>query len=379
MKFRRHQDSGHDGSVCRPNGFAAQDQSTKCRFPRSALQTSPYDVRKTTKICTTCTYYREILTVRALQSSRTIEYYVLLSLRTIEKRKDWIWIGFQSGPAFCVRTIENHVLLSVRTIEKWLCLSLSLSVSLVVRFCESLSDLPSDLRFLSLFFFFSCLFFSEENFWIWFDCIDKRYRKQGKGKFSQGKGGTKTWTTVALDRVCVRVWRRHVWPCMCACICQESVYVKEKMCMHTAVRCWQLSKNKTMPWLNYGGGGGGLCKVESLKSAEKWQCSSVFKMESRKLPPCSTEAMVGRPKDRQRELRPDSKRRFFGDYNHARLEVSWITSTRGLLLRGYTGWSCRSPYSGPALCAFVAQGHTVAVWSAWTPFSWQPARLDFEH
>ena len=28
---------------------------------------------------------------------------------------------------------------------------------------------------------------------------------------------------------------------------------------------------------------------------------------------------------------------------------------------------------------FVAQGHTVAVWSAWTPFSWQPARLDFEH
>ena len=55
----------------------------------------------------------------------------------------------------------------------------------------------------------------------------------------------------------------------------------------------------------WGGGGGGLCKVESLKSAEKWQCSSVFKMESRKLPPCSTEAMVGRPKDRQRELRPD--------------------------------------------------------------------------
>ena len=45
--------------------------------------------------------------------------------------------------------------------------------------------------------------------------------------------------------------------------------------------------------------------MESLKSAEKWQCSSVFKMESRKLPPCSTEAMVGRPKDRQRELRPD--------------------------------------------------------------------------
>ena len=51
--------------------------------------------------------------------------------------------------------------------------------------------------------------------------------------------------------------------------------------------------------------GGGLCKKESLKLAEKWQCSSVFKMESRKLPPCSTEAMVGRPQDRQGELRPD--------------------------------------------------------------------------
>ena len=122
-KFRRHhchQDSGHDSLVCRPNGFAAQDQSSKCRFPRPALQTSPYDVRKTTNISTSCTYYREILTVRALRSSRTIEYYVQLSLRTIEKRKDWIWIGFQSGPAFFVRTIENYVQLSVRTIEKWL-------------------------------------------------------------------------------------------------------------------------------------------------------------------------------------------------------------------------------------------------------------------
>ena len=33
------------------------------------------------------------------------------------------------------------------------------------------------------------------------------------------------------------------------------------------------------------------------------------------------------------------KTKVFGDYNHARLEVSWITSTRGLLLRGYTGSS----------------------------------------
>ena len=39
----------------------------------------------------------------------------------------------------------------------------------------------------------------------------------------------------------------------------------------------------------------------------------------------------------------------FGDYNHARLEVSWITSTRGLLLRGYTGASrCNSVLVPPA-------------------------------
>ena len=89
-------------------------------FSAVCATTSPYDDRKTTKISTTCTYYREISTVRTLRSSRTIEYYVLLSLRTIEKRKDWIWMRFQSGPAFFVRTIENYVLLSVRTIEKWL-------------------------------------------------------------------------------------------------------------------------------------------------------------------------------------------------------------------------------------------------------------------
>ena len=98
-KFRRHHDSGHDSLVCRPNGFATQDQSRKCRFPRSALQTSPYNDRKNTKVSTTCTYHREILTMRALRSSRTIECQVLLSLRTIEKRKDWIWTGFRSGPA----------------------------------------------------------------------------------------------------------------------------------------------------------------------------------------------------------------------------------------------------------------------------------------
>ena len=34
--------------------------------------------------------YQEMLTLRALQSGRTTEYYVLLNLCTIEKRKDLI-------------------------------------------------------------------------------------------------------------------------------------------------------------------------------------------------------------------------------------------------------------------------------------------------
>ena len=85
---------------------------------------------------------------------------------------------------------------------------------------------------------------------------------------------------------------------------------KKKMCMHTAaVRCWQLSKKRLcFGWImGMGGGGGGTLQGGESKVSRKlkWQCSSVFKMESRELPPCSTEAMVGRPEDRQRELRPD--------------------------------------------------------------------------
>ena len=39
------------------------------------------------------------------------------------------------------------------------------------------------------------------------------------------------------------------------------------------------------------------------------------------------------------------KTKVFGDYNHARLEVSWITFTRGLLLRGYTGKRSWRPWA----------------------------------
>ena len=48
--------SGHDSSISHANSFAAIVESRKCRFLRSALQTSLYDVRITTKISTTCTY-----------------------------------------------------------------------------------------------------------------------------------------------------------------------------------------------------------------------------------------------------------------------------------------------------------------------------------
>ena len=54
---------------------------------------------------------------------------------------------------------------------------------------------------------------------------------ENRGKGNSAKEEQKPVTTVALDRVCVRAWLRHVWRCMRACICQENVYVKEKMCI----------------------------------------------------------------------------------------------------------------------------------------------------
>ena len=50
-------------------------QIEQMSFPRSALQTSPPDDRITTKICTTCTYYREILSLRTVRSGRTIFFF----------------------------------------------------------------------------------------------------------------------------------------------------------------------------------------------------------------------------------------------------------------------------------------------------------------
>ena len=48
------------------------------------------------------------------------------------------------------------------------------------------------------------------------------------------------------------------------------------------------------------------------------------------------------------------KTKVFGDYNHARLEVSWITSTRGLLLRGYTGSSYQEAHGRPGAAQTAA-------------------------
>ena len=48
----------------------------------------------------------------------------------------------------------------------------------------------------------------------------ERYSEQCEP--SKGIGGKKTHvSTVALDHVCVLVWRMHVQRCMCACICQK--------------------------------------------------------------------------------------------------------------------------------------------------------------
>ena len=59
------------------------------------------------------------------------------------------------------------------------------------------------------------------------------YIKQGKGKFSQGKGGTKTCHDSSIGS-CVRasVTEARVTMYVCVHVCQENVYVKEKMCMH---------------------------------------------------------------------------------------------------------------------------------------------------
>ena len=64
------------------------------------------------------------------------------------------------------------------------------------------------------------------------------------------------------------------------------------------------------------------------------------------------------------------KTKVFGDYNHARLEVSWITSTRGLLLRGYTG---STPPAFVIVCMpfFVTAGCQIAcsLWSCYQKYT----------
>ena len=49
----------------------------------------------------------------------------------------------------------------------------------------------------------------------------------------QGQMRINLVSTVALDHVCVHVWRRHVRQCACACLCQKNVYVKENIKVRT--------------------------------------------------------------------------------------------------------------------------------------------------
>ena len=111
-------------------------------------------------------------------------------------------------------------------------------LSLVSSVCRSLCTGKIELYIFFFFFFLPVSVVSSRS-------LDEvMTENRGKGNSAKGKEEQKPVTTVALDRVCVRAWLRHVWRCKCACICQENVYVKEKMCMHTAVRRWQLSKKR---------------------------------------------------------------------------------------------------------------------------------------
>ena len=70
-------------------------------------------------------------------------------------------------------------------------------------------------------------------------------QKTGEREIQQGKGGTKTCHDSSI-RSCVRasVTEARVTVYVCVHMRRECVYVKERMCMHTAVRCWRLNKKR---------------------------------------------------------------------------------------------------------------------------------------
>ena len=104
--FRREKKLRPIAQLSRTSDYDSSVSRKQLRPPRrieqmsfSVVCSTNFTVRRsyiTTKICTTCTYYGEILSLLAPRSGRIKENCVLLNLRTIEKRKDWIWIGFQS-------------------------------------------------------------------------------------------------------------------------------------------------------------------------------------------------------------------------------------------------------------------------------------------
>ena len=91
------QTSDFDRSVSRAISFAAQDESSKGRFSRPALQTLPYYVRKTTKISITCTYYQKFWAY-GVGVLLNIKYYGIYVLLIMRNGKTEFEKGFQSGP-----------------------------------------------------------------------------------------------------------------------------------------------------------------------------------------------------------------------------------------------------------------------------------------
>ena len=100
--------------------------------------------------------------------------------------------------------------------------------------------------------------------------IDKRYRKQGKGKFSQGKGGTKTCddSTSSIGS-CVRASVTEARVTVYVCVHMPRDCVCERKDVHAyCSKMLAAQQKQDYALAELWGGGGGLCKVESLKSAE---------------------------------------------------------------------------------------------------------------
>ena len=94
---------------------------------------------------------------------------------------------------------------------------------------------------------------------------NKGYRKQGKGKFSQGKGGTKTCDDSSIGS-CVRASVTEARVTVYVHTCMPRECVCERKDVHTYCSKMLAAQQKQDYALAelWGGGGGELCKVYSL-------------------------------------------------------------------------------------------------------------------